>query len=126
MPSWRAAATTGLNISSDSSMVRLRLRRAKLSVADPKTAMPLTPAAWARSSPARFGTRTGYRTPGVGASMGKRASASPSWGTHLGDTKDVASTVRSPAATSRRMNSALVVVGTEAASFCRPSRGPTS
>ena len=33
MPSWRAAATTGANISSDSSTVRLRLRRAKLSVA---------------------------------------------------------------------------------------------
>ena len=67
MPSCRAAATTGANISSDSSMVRLRLRRAKLSVAEPKTAMSRAPAAWARSRPAWLGTSTGKRTPSGGS-----------------------------------------------------------
>jgi hypothetical protein len=44
----------------------------------------------------------------------------------FGETKLVASISRSPAATSRSMNPSLVSSGIAVASFCRPSRGPTS
>src|SRR5581483_9595215 len=54
------------------------------------------------------------------------SSASASCGTHLGFTKLVASTTGSPAAARRSMSSILVCAGTIAASFCSPSRGPTS
>jgi hypothetical protein len=53
------------------------------------------------------------------------ASARP-FGTRFGLTKLATSMRRMPASTARRMNSTLVAVETAAASFCRPSRGPTS
>ncbi len=53
-------------------------------------------------------------------------SASASCGTHFGWTKLVVSMVRSPASASRSTNCALTSTGTIAASFCNPSRGPTS
>ena len=54
------------------------------------------------------------------------ASASAICGTRRGFTKLATSMRRIPASTARRMNSSFTAVGTEAASFCRPSRGPTS
>jgi hypothetical protein len=54
------------------------------------------------------------------------ASASAICGTRRGLTKLATSIRRIPASTARRMNSIFTSVGTDAASFCRPSRGPTS
>src|SRR5688500_17672666 len=47
-------------------------------------------------------------------------------GTHLGETKAVASLTCRPASCRRWMSSTLTSVETGAASFCSPSRGPTS
>src|SRR5258707_9909940 len=47
-------------------------------------------------------------------------------GTHLGDTKLPASTAEWPAADSASISATLASTGTGLASFCRPSRGPTS
>ena len=47
-------------------------------------------------------------------------------GTHLGETKEVASIFVSPESARRAMNSSLTWVGTWIFSFWRPSRGPTS
>ena len=108
-----------------SSRLRLRLRCAKVSVADPKIAMCRHPSSSARSRPALV--RHQHRQlPAVVAQQLHQLTASASWGTHFGCTKLVASTIGSPAATSRRMNSAFTSVGTSADSFCSPSRGPTS
>ena len=79
----------------------LRFFFANVSVALPKIATCVQPAASARSSPRSLGTSTGS---GTGPSSGSRAtssSASASCGTHFGWTKLVASTIGSPAATSR-------------------------
>src|SRR5690606_9868825 len=54
------------------------------------------------------------------------SAASASCGTHFGLTKLVASTVRRPVVDRRSMSAILSAAGTCAASFCRPSRGPTS
>ena len=113
MPSWRAAATTGANISSDSSTVRLRLRRAKVSVALANTAMSRTPAGLGPLQPGAGwepGPDSGRL--GCGPSSGNSSSASPSCGTQLGRHEAGGLDRRSPAATSRAMNSALVAVGT--------------
>ena len=48
------------------------------------------------------------------------------WGTHLGDTKLVASTTDSPEDTSLWINSTFIAVDTRFFSFCNPSLGPTS
>src|SRR5262245_26682963 len=53
-------------------------------------------------------------------------SASAICGTRRGLTKLATSMRRTPASRARRMNSTFTAVGTLAASFCRPSRGPTS
>src|SRR5437870_725498 len=47
-------------------------------------------------------------------------------GTHLGDTKLPASTAEWPAADRASINFTLASTGTGLASFCKPSRGPTS
>src|SRR4030095_9457202 len=47
-------------------------------------------------------------------------------GTHLGETKAVASTAGRPASARRSISSTLTAVGTSPFSFCSPSRGPTS
>src|SRR5258708_35969402 len=47
-------------------------------------------------------------------------------GTHLGDTKLPASTAEWPAEDSASISATLASTGTGLASFCRPSRGPTS
>ena len=55
-----------------------------------------------------------------------RSAESASAGIHLGDTKLVASMREMPASTSAAMSASLPAVGTTRASFCSPSRGPTS
>jgi hypothetical protein len=52
--------------------------------------------------------------------------ASPICGTHLGETKLVASITGNPAALSLSISSIFTAAGTTPGSFCRPSRGPTS
>src|SRR5262249_40513207 len=47
-------------------------------------------------------------------------------GTHFGETKLPDSTVLRPASASASINATLVASGTIVASFCSPSRGPTS
>jgi hypothetical protein len=47
-------------------------------------------------------------------------------GTHLGETKAVASTAGKPASLRRSISSIFTAVGTDCFSFCSPSRGPTS
>src|SRR5579862_4268436 len=126
-----ASATTGSNTWSASSRERFRLRLANDSVALAKTQTSFTPQSRARRSPDSLGTSAGRRTPsgGVrtsGPSAKKTSSASASWGTQEGFTKLDTSTVLRPASRSRRTNSALTRAATIVASFCRPSRGPTS
>jgi hypothetical protein len=94
------------------------------SLAAVKSAIRPTPAASARSSPYVFGTSALYRGPG--GSSGHSSAASASWGTHLGETKLVASISVSPLAASADMNAAFAAVGTGTGSFCSPSLGPTS
>ena len=127
MPSASARSTTGSNIAYCSVTERLRFFCAKVSVAEPKIAIALSPSSCARSRPRSLGTRAGRRRPSPSApSPASTSSASPICGTHRAGTNDVVSIVPSPAASSRRMNSTLVAAGTIVFSFCRPSRGPTS
>jgi hypothetical protein len=56
----------------------------------------------------------------------KTSALSAICGTHLGETKAVASIALSPAAARRWISSTLIAVETGFFSFCRPSRGPTS
>ena len=113
-----------------SSRLRLRLRWAKVSVALPKIAMCRQPELERPVEAALVGDQH-RQLPALLAEVASisrviRSPASASWGTHFGWTKLVASTTGSPAASSRRMNSALASTGTMPSSFCRPSRGPTS
>ena len=77
------------------------------------------------ATPRRFGTSTGCRS-AAGSIPASTSAASASCGTRAGETKLVASIVRSPQAASRWMNSILVAVSTIFGSACSPSRGPTS
>ena len=54
------------------------------------------------------------------------STASASWGIHFGLTKLVTSMARRPVSDSASISAILSVVGISRASFCRPSRGPTS
>ena len=56
----------------------------------------------------------------------KTSPASAICGTHFGLTNAATSITGSPAALKRSTNATLSAVLTEAASFCSPSRGPTS
>src|SRR5208282_5909287 len=73
-----------------------------------------------------FGVSTGYRTPGLRRIAAMTCALSAICGTHLGETKLVASIAGRPASLSRSMRPTLTGVGTIAGSFCKPSRGPTS
>ena len=48
------------------------------------------------------------------------------WGTHFGETNDADSIFGKPARESRSTSAILMSAGTVCASFCKPSRGPTS
>ncbi len=54
------------------------------------------------------------------------SAASAICGTHLGETKDVASIDGTPASASASISATFTSVGTTPFSFCSPSRGPTS
>ena len=97
----RASSTMCEISSSDSSTLRLTLRRLKESVAAMVTSTLRTPWASASSSPRRLGTSTRRRarSPSKPAST---AAASASCGTQRGETNDVASTRGTPASSSPR------------------------
>ena len=126
---WPARLTTGANASRACTRPRLRLRCENVSVALAKTATSRTPSASARSSPRSFGTSTGKRTPGCAAAGETRHDL-----LGVGELRAPSRAGRSwsprPRSARRRpggaMNAILTSVGTIAASFCRPSRGPTS
>ena len=90
------------------------------------TAISVSPAASARSSPFAFGHSAPKVTPGGGLYSRASSSASASCGTHLGDTKLVISMRRRPALISPSRRRFLPSSEIIAASFCRPSRGLTS
>ena len=90
------------------------------------TAISRMPAASAASRPRLLGTSALIRTPGTRWTPRATSAESASCGIHLGDTKLVISMLRIPAATSASMKRIFSAVGTWRASFCRPSRGPTS
>ena len=102
-PSPAARSRTGRNAARLSATVRPMFRSVNASVAAVKTAIASAPARSARSRPRKFGTRTGYRTPGGRSSRGRSSSASASWGIARGETKLVASISRSPASRRSRM-----------------------
>src|SRR5258706_9196431 len=126
MADFLAASTTGWNRSSDSAIEQLMFFFEKASEAAPNTATSVAPAARAASKPLRLGVSTGYATPGRRRMRSSTSVWSAICGTHLGETKAVASTAGSPASARRSINSTLIAVGTSPGSFCRPSRGPTS
>src|SRR5215831_14061216 len=102
------------------------LWRLKVSEAAVKTAISRTPTDRARSRPLRFGTSAGYRTPLDRWIFRNTSSVSASWGMARADTKEPTSMAGSPAEVRRSMNPTRTSGGTVAASFCSPSRGPTS
>ena len=104
----------------------LRFFEAKVSDGMQSTATALAPPATESLKPRMLGTSTGYETPGRMVMPASTSLWSPICGTHLGDTKLVGSTTEAPTSLSRLMNSILTSVGTCVASFCSPSRGPSS
>ncbi len=100
--------------------------RLKVSDAAAKIPTSLTPAACARSSPVRFGTRAEYRVPAAREMPANTSAASAICGTHFGLTNADTSITGRRAAVNRSTNAILSVVLTAADSFCSPSRGPTS
>src|ERR1700737_682220 len=80
-----------------------------------------------------LGTRTRIRTGSAGDSSTRllerpamTSAASASWGTHLGETIEVASTRGTPAASAARIRFSLTSVETGSGQFWKPSRAPTS
>src|SRR4051812_14364431 len=98
----------------------------KDSEAAAKTATSSTRASIARSRPARLGTSAAYVVPFRRVIPAKTSAASAICGTHVGLTNADTSMVLCPASLSRLTNAILSAVEIEAASFCSPSRGPTS
>ena len=121
-----ATGTTSSNAASVSAMVLFTFFLLCVSDADRNTAISFIPEARAVSSPRRFGTSALMRTPIGRCTPRATSAASASCGIHFGDTKLVISMSRMPAATSASMKRIFSAVGTCRASFCRPSRGPTS
>jgi hypothetical protein len=84
----------------------------------------------AASRPCKLGTNTEWQTRWPGFAKADTpaitAAASAICGTHFGLTKLVTSMWRRPACCSWRTSSILSAVATACASFCKPSRGPTS
>jgi hypothetical protein len=111
--------------SSDSSTLRLTLRRLCVCDAETTTSISSNPAARARWAPRELGTSAEYRTPGTRVAAAQTASASAICGMAEGCTKLTASMRPTPVAESASSRRTFASVGT-GASFCRPSRGPTS
>src|SRR3954471_9961366 len=121
-----ASMAGGRKRSKDSAIEQLIFFCENDSEAAAKTATSVAPAARAASNPFRFGVSTGYETPGLRRMRSRTSVWSAICGTHLGDTKAVASTAGRPASARRSISSSFTAVGTSPGSFCRPSRGPTS
>ncbi|OIQ83914.1 hypothetical protein GALL_342880 [mine drainage metagenome] len=125
-PAALAACATGSKRAMDSAMEQLMLAWAKASEAALNTTTSPTPAASAASKPFMFGTSAEYTVPGWRLMRAMTSAPSAICGTHLGETKAAASTLGRPAAESRSISSTFTSGGTGLASFCSPSRGPTS
>ena len=98
-----------------------------VSDADMKTAISFMPAASAVVEPLPVRHQRASRPmPGLRVMPRATSAASASCGIHFGDTKLVISMARRPVAESASMKRILSAVGIMRASFCRPSRGPTS
>ena len=107
-------------------MEQLMFLPEKVSDAAAKMAISRAPASSAASSPLAFGTSTGKETPLWRATAFKTLAVSAICGAHLGETKLPASMDVSPAAISFSMKAMRVSTESATASFCKPSRGPTS
>jgi hypothetical protein len=125
-PAACAAATTGRKRSIDSAIEQLMLRWLKASLAEPNTTTSSGRVASAASRPFMLGVSTLRRTPCKRAMPAITAAASAICGTHFGLTKLVTSISFIPAACSACTSATLSSVRTGRASFCSPSRGPTS
>jgi hypothetical protein len=125
-PAARAGPTTSANAVRVSAIVLLTFFLLWVSDADMNTAISRMPAASAVSSPRRFGTSALNRTPSRRPTPRATSELSASCGIHFGLTKLVISIADTPAAISASIRRILSAVGTWRASFCRPSRGPTS
>jgi DNA-directed RNA polymerase subunit RPC12/RpoP len=84
------------------------------------------PAATARSQPFMLSTRPMRDRPGRGGRPAMISSAPAICGTRRGLTKETTSIRCAPACSSRPMNSSRSSTVRITASFCSPSRGPTS
>ena len=126
MPCCRAASISGTNRARLSLIEQLILRCEKASDAAANTATSLTPAATASSNPRRLGASAPYTTPGLRWMRAKTSAEPAICGTHLGETKLPASMYPSPASVKASTNCTLSATLIGRASFCRPSRGPTS
>jgi hypothetical protein len=130
----RAGSITSPKPARLSSTERFTFLRLWVSEAERKTAAATGgwpgPAAWRAASslsrPWPLGTSATQAVPAVRGNPATTSAASASWGIHRGDTKLVASMRDSPASASAWRSARFPSVGTLVASFCRPSRGPTS
>jgi hypothetical protein len=126
MPALSAIRATSLKPSSDSAIERLTFLRLWLSDAEQNTAMTSTPASAARSAPLALGTSTVRRAPVERSAPATTSAASASCGTARGETKEVTSISRTPAAMRPLTTAIFSSVGMKVFSIWKPSRGPTS
>ena len=124
-PAACAACSSSAMSSRDCSVVRLTFLRLCVSLALTTTSISRKPASSARWAPRRFGTSAEYRTSTDLATAAQTSAASAIDGMARGWTKETASIRPMPVRDSASMSATLLAVGT-GASFCRPSRGPTS
>jgi hypothetical protein len=99
------------------------------SVTEAKTTTSFAPLWIAFSRPFALGANTGnliWRCWAKGKICFMTVAPSASWGTHLGETNEVASMLRSPAEASPWMSSTFIGVAIDCFMFCSPSLGPTS
>ena len=101
------------------------MRRLCVSLALTTTSISSTAAASASSAPFTLGTRARNTTPGRRVIPAITSAAPAMGGIAAGLTNETASIRRSPVALSASMSRIRSSTGT-VASFCRPSRGPTS
>ena len=122
-----ASAAISMLRSTDSSIVELTLLRENVSEADAITATDLAPAFTAARKPIMLGTRTGYGSRSARGARLDIISAAPAiCGTRFAFTKAATSTAWTPECESISINSSRWSTLRVVASFCRPSRAPTS
>lgn len=130
-PAFWASRITARARSSPSATEQFVFALLNPSLALTNTATSLTPCCIASLRPRAFGIRTGscrrsFPRIDLTALLDSSVRASANCGICFGETRDVNSMVRRPAARSREIRSIFVDVGTCCLMFCSPSRGPTS